>query len=74
MNTIDKTLQFKTNINCDGCVAKVRPFLTDAAGICHWNVDISNKDKVLTVQSEGITEAEVIQKVEEAGFNIEVLN
>ncbi len=74
MNTKDTTLKFKTNINCGGCVAKVSPFLNDADGICHWDVDTANKDKILSVHSEGITELEVMQKVQEAGFKIELLN
>ncbi len=73
MNKSDKTLKFKTNINCDGCVAKVTPFLNEADGICHWDVDTTNKDKILSVHSEGITEEEVIQKVQDAGFKIETL-
>lgn len=73
MKTNDKTLKFKTNINCSGCVEKVTPFLNDANGICHWDVDTANKDKILSVHSEGITEEEVIQKVQYAGFKIELL-
>lgn len=73
MNKSDKTLKFKTNINCGGCVAKVTPLLNEAEGVCHWNVDTTNKDKILSVHSEGITEQEVIQKVQEAGFKIEPL-
>lgn len=73
MNKSDKTLKFKTNINCGGCVAKVTPFLNDADGICHWEVDTTNKDKILSVHSEGITEEEVMKKVKEAGFKIETL-
>lgn len=73
MDTNDIILKFKTNINCGGCVAKVTPFLNDADGICHWEVDTTNKDKILSVHSEGITEEEVIQKVQEAGFKIETL-
>ena len=52
---------------------KVTPFLNDANGICHWDVDTANKDKILSVHSEGITEEEVIQKVQDAGFKIELL-
>lgn len=70
----NKNLQFKTNINCDGCVSKVTPFLNDTEGICHWEVDTTNKDKVLTVASEGIAEQEVIEVVQKAGFKIERLN
>ena len=56
----NKQFQFKTNINCGGCIASVKPHLDKAEGICHWEVDTANKDKVLTVKSEGITEQEVI--------------
>lgn len=73
MNTNDKTLKFKTNINCSGCVAKVTPFLNNADGICHWDVDTVNRDKILSVHSDGITEEQVIQKVQEAGFKIQLL-
>lgn len=73
MKSIDQTLKFKTNINCSGCVAKVRPFLEEADGICHWNVDTDNKEKILAVHSKGITKEEIIQKVQEVGFNIELL-
>jgi copper chaperone CopZ len=69
----EKILKFKTNINCSGCVAQATPFLDAAIGHGHWDVDTSSKDKILTVHSEGITEAEVIQKVLEAGFKIELL-
>jgi copper chaperone CopZ len=74
MKSIDKTLKFKTNINCGGCVAKVRPFLDEVDGICHWNVDTENKEKTLAVHSNGITKEQVIKKVQEAGFTIEWLH
>ncbi len=71
---MENTLKFKTNINCGGCVAKVTPFLNEAEGVCHWEVDTTNAAKILTVHSEGITEAEVIATVKEAGFKAETLN
>ena len=74
MENNNQNLQFKTNINCGGCVAKVTPFLNDAEGVCHWEVDTNNKDKVLTVKSEGITQEQVIETVQKAGFKIEPLN
>lgn len=69
----NKNLQFKTNINCGGCVASVKPHLDNADGICHWEVDTTNKDKVLTVKSEGMTEQEIIDTIKKAGFTIEPL-
>lgn len=62
--------QFKTNINCSGCVATVRPHLDKAAGIVHWEVDTSGKDKILTVTTEGISPAEIMETVRQTGFNI----
>ena len=74
MENNNQNLQFKTNINCGGCVAKVTPFLNDAEGVCHCEVDTNNKDKVLTVKSEGITQEQVIETVQKAGFKIEPLS
>ncbi|HMT54291.1 MAG TPA: heavy-metal-associated domain-containing protein [Saprospiraceae bacterium] len=74
MNIVSRALKFKTNINCSGCVEKVTPFLNEANGIDHWNVDTENKDKILTVRSNSVTENEVILQVESAGFNIEFIN
>lgn len=71
MENNNNELHFKTNINCGGCVANVKTHLDNADGICHWNVDTANKDKILTVKSTGITEQEIIEKVEKAGFKIE---
>jgi len=64
----NKELQFKTNLNCGGCVSKVQPDLDNAEGILHWNVDTENADKILTVNSNGITEEEVIAIVNSKGF------
>jgi len=69
----EQQFQFKTNINCGGCVASVKPHLDAAEGICHWEVDTANKDKVLTVEVDGITEQELIATVQKAGFKIEPL-
>ena len=69
----NKAIQFKTNINCGGCVASVKPHLDKAVGPGQWQVDTANKDKILTVTSEEVTENEVIETVRKAGFKIEVL-
>lgn len=69
----NKNFQFKTNINCSGCIATVKPHLDNAQGIGEWNVDTANKDKVLSVKSEGATEEEVVSIVKNAGFKIELL-
>ncbi|WP_164108716.1 MULTISPECIES: heavy-metal-associated domain-containing protein [Sphingobacterium] len=63
--------QFKTNINCGGCVTKVTPHLDKAEGVDSWEVDIANRDKILTVNSAGSSVEDIIQVVKDAGFNIE---
>lgn len=74
MENNNQNFQFKTNINCSGCVTKVTPFLDDKTGIDHWEVDVTSKDKVLTVKSDGMSEQEVIETVQKAGFKIEPLD
>ena len=67
----NKNLQFKTNLNCGGCVSKVKSDLDNAEGISEWNVDIANNDKILTIKSEGITEDEVVTIIKSKGFKAE---
>ena len=66
--------KFKTNINCMGCVAKVTPELNQLTAIENWEVDIQNKEKILTVAASSENEEEIIQAVEKAGFKIEKIN
>lgn len=70
----NKEFQFKTNLNCGGCVSKVKSDLDNAEGICHWNVDTDNSDKILTVSSKGVTEEEVIAIIKSKGFKAEFLS
>lgn len=74
MENNNQKFQFKTNINCAGCIASVKPHLDKAEKLGHWEVDTVSKDKILTVESEGITQEQVITTVQEAGFKIESLN
>ncbi|MFV0419589.1 MAG: heavy-metal-associated domain-containing protein [Dysgonomonas sp.] len=68
-----RTLKFKTNINCSGCVAKITPVLDTTEGVVEWVVDTENPNKILTIISGGITEQEVIKLIKENGFTIELL-
>ena len=69
-----KTHQFKTNINCSGCIATVTPFLNEIEGVSDWEVDTANKDKILTVKTEETKEQQIIDTVQKAGFKITPLN
>lgn len=69
-----RTLRFKTNINCSGCIKSVTPHLNNINGIDSWKVDTETPDKVLTIETENGTSEEVKVAVQKAGFNIEELN
>jgi len=68
----NKKFQFKTNINCGGCVSKVTPVLDNIQGINQWNVDTESSNKLLTVVSDGmIDEQTVVDAIQKTGFKIE---
>ena len=69
-----KQFQFKTNINCGGCVAKVTPVLNENPDIKGWKVDTANPSKVLTVETDNLKEDGVKAIVASAGFKAEVLD
>ena len=63
-----KQFQFKTNINCSGCVARVTPALNENKEIMQWEVHTNDPAKLLTVQTENLNEEEVKAIVARAGF------
>ena len=65
------TLRFKTTINCANCLRAVTPSLNAEKEISSWNVDTNNPAKILTVEGENVKAEQVIQAVQEAGFEIE---
>jgi copper chaperone len=69
-----KTLKFKTNINCNGCIAKVTPFLNQSEGISTWEVDTANPQKILSINTESLNEGDIVAVIKSAGYNAEFLN
>ena len=65
-----KTLRFKTNINCGGCIATVKPHLDKLVGEGQWEVNIAIPEKILTVNTSSEAAA-IIEGVSAAGFKIE---
>ena len=66
-------LKFKTNINCSNCIRSVSGFLNEVKEIEHWEVDTDNPEKILTVKGEEVTKEMVVEAVEDAGFDIVVV-
>jgi len=68
-----KKYQFKTNIKCGGCIAAVTPYLNANNEIKHWHVDTDNKDKILTVETENLSNTAIAEIVKQAGYQAEPL-
>lgn len=66
-----KKAVYKTNINCGNCLSTVTPFLNELKELSEWSVDLSSKDRLLTVKAENIDSDRVVQAVEQAGFKAE---
>lgn len=64
------TLRFKTNLNCNACVAAVKPHLDANPAISRWDVDISVPEKILTVQGDSVSTEHVKAAVAKAGFKV----
>jgi len=68
-----ETLKFKTNIKCDGCIAKVSPVLNADSSIEKWEVDLLHPDKILTVSGERISGDLIKSALKNAGYIAELL-
>ncbi len=68
-----KTKQYKTNIMCGSCIAKVTPVLNETVGESNWEVNIKDPKKILTINSEAISESDVINSLEKVGYKAEAL-
>lgn len=66
-------LKFKTNIKCSGCVASVTPFLNETAGDGNWSVNLSDVNRILTVEGKPEKQRAIIEAVEKAGYKAEVV-
>lgn len=68
-----KALKFKTNINCSGCAGAVKPILDANKDIKAWDVDITDKNKTLTITGD-IDEYQVKSILEKIGYKAEKIN
>lgn len=69
-----KKYQFKTNIQCDGCIQKVTPYLNANNEIRSWSVDIKNPNKILTIETDNLTGEMIKEIVKQAGYNAKEMN
>lgn len=64
---------FKTSIHCTGCLKRVKPLLDNKDGIQKWEVDLDHPDKILTVESDGLSVSDITDIIDNAGFEIELI-
>lgn len=64
---------FKTNINCSGCVASITPHLNANKEIKHWEVNTQNPNKILTVETENLSDEKIKEIITNAGYKAETI-
>lgn len=64
-------VKFKTNINCDACLAKVTPVLDANEEIENWEVDLKDPDRILTVNAGELDEEELVHSLKKVGYRAE---
>jgi copper chaperone len=69
-----KKYRFKTNIQCEGCIEKVTPYLNANNEIRSWSVDIQNPNKILTIETDNLTNEMIKEIVKKAGYDVKVIN
>lgn len=66
--------QFKTNINCLGCVTQIKPHLDKLEQdhtIEHWHVNMNDPNYLLEIETDKLSPDEVKDYVRSAGFEAE---
>ena len=61
---------FKTNIKCEGCVAKVAIPLNEIVGEGNWSVDLKDPSKILFI-SKPVDELKLKTALEKVGYKAE---
>ncbi|MFD2571104.1 hypothetical protein ACFSUS_10695 [Spirosoma soli] len=67
-------LVFRTNINSDKRIHQAACRLCKLRGICRWSIDLEDSDCVLRVETDQLTEADIIRLLTRAGFQCDSLN
>lgn len=67
-------MKFKSNINCQNCVAKVKNTLDILVGADAWKVDTENPAKILDITNPNTSASEVVNKLKRIGFTAELID
>lgn len=66
-------LVFKTNLRYRKNIHHVGAYLNSLQGIIRWNVDMHDKDRVLRIESKGLSPRDVEHTLLHAGYACEEL-
>lgn len=73
-----KTLRFKTNLKCAGCMHAIKPYMDEIEGIQSWDVDLNSPNKIVEVVTTSADPEEIRKAIErgisEAGYTVELMN
>lgn len=69
-----RILKFNTSISCGGCLEKVTPVLNSLSQVANWEVDLSDPNKVLTVQGSEVTSELISQALIRIGYVATVID
>ena len=76
---MNRVLVFRTNINTNERIhraaCRLCKLLGRSAGTsCRWSIDLEDCDNVLRIETESLSEADVIQLLHKAGLECDVLD
>lgn len=63
--------RFKTNARCAGCTARMAEVLDPKVGKDNWTLDLNSPDKLLTVNSDAMSDDEIVAAISALKFKIE---
>jgi len=64
-----ETLKFKTSLDTPSTLMKVAPLLKSIHGLKKWTVDFDSIYNLLIVEGIGLCAMEIINSLQQAGFN-----
>ena len=68
-----QVLVFRTNLRLKKDIRQISPVFNREAGILRWNIDTHDIDNVLRIETNRLTEENVIALVKGAGYCCEAL-
>lgn len=69
-----ETTILKTNLHCQSCLNKIEPILKSDKAIKNYKIDLSDLNKTITIESEGLDIDQIIEQIGNIGYSASELN